>query len=89
MQISGSVSLDSKLADCVVGEEKQITLTVTPTRNDSGGFEADVTGLEEYSEEDDEAGEKPKPKKKVSRDEDGPSDHVLMIGIGKAKPKAY
>lgn len=94
MQISGSVSLDSKLADCVVGEEKQIVLTVVPIKNDKSGFSADVIALEHYDEggAEDKAptDESPsKPLKKVPGGTSEPSEHVLMIGVGKMKPKAY
>lgn len=81
------------LEDCVLNEPKQLVLTVTPTKNDKGGFTADVQELEHYDEgASDEAGEETppeKPPKKVPRGDAGPSDHVLMIGVGKMKPKAY
>lgn len=61
--MQGKLSLDRPLADCVVGEAKEITLSVTPTKNDADGFEADVQEVVDYEEEKDEAPAKPVPPK--------------------------
>lgn len=51
----GTLSLSQQLEDCTVGESKEITLRVTPTKNDDSGFEAtidEVSGYEETPKED-------------------------------------
>lgn len=57
--MQGSITLTKALSDCKVGEEKEITLLVTPTSNDSEGFKADVVKVVDYEEEMDEEEKKP------------------------------
>jgi hypothetical protein len=47
----GNISLTEQLADCVVGEPKEIRMIVTPRVNDPGKFEATVESLVDYEHE--------------------------------------
>lgn len=40
--------LTSQLGDCAVGDEKQITVTLTVTGHDATGLTGDVTAVEQY-----------------------------------------
>lgn len=76
---SGTLSIPYKLEDCVIGEEKTISLKVVPTQNDDEGFAADVIEVVDY-----EHPEEPKDEY-ADKSMKGHAPAVSIVISGKAK----